>query len=82
MTSDADEAAAVELVEVAHNGTDAEWFARTGHCGRCGQPGDWCQCYPADACGCRDLHVMGSGRGRDPVEVFADTAPTDYPALF
>jgi hypothetical protein len=54
------------------------WFRRSGgHCHGCGQPGDWCQCTPRNACGCRSLHVMGSGIGRDPADVFAESSPVE-----
>lgn len=54
---------------------DVEWFNSTGHCGGGGQPGDWCQCGERSACGCRALHEMGSGIGRDAADVFSDVAP-------
>lgn len=62
-----------EALHVEHS----EWFTRTGHCGGCGQPGDWCQCHEKAPCGCRELHVMGAGIGRDPAEMFADTTPVE-----
>lgn len=45
------------------------WYARTGHCADCGQPGDWCQCVRP--CRCSGLHETGSGVGRDPTVVFS-----------
>lgn len=54
-----------------------EWFADTGHCGLCGQPGRWCQCTPRNPCGCAALHEMGSGIGADPLETFADIPVSD-----
>lgn len=63
---------------------DIDWYQRTGHCGACGCPGDWCQC--PRPCGCRDLHPVGSGIGRDPAVVFAEVGPvevgSDQGALF
>jgi hypothetical protein len=56
-----------------HN-PDAAFYARTGHCGLCGQPGEFCLCWASRPCGCRELHEMGSGRRVDPLEVFADPA--------
>jgi hypothetical protein len=52
-----------------------DWFERTGSCGGCGQPGTWCQCAERRPCRCRDLHVMGSGIGVDPLDVFAAGGP-------
>lgn len=60
-----------------------EWFERTGHCGGCGQPGEFCLCAPARSCACRDLHPMGSGIKAAAVEVFADAAAgPDQDGLF
>lgn len=50
---------------------DVAWFERTGHCGGCGQPAEFCLCNRNAPCGCRDLHTMGSGIAADPLEVFA-----------
>lgn len=62
-----------------HN-PDAAWFARTGHCGRCGQPGRFCLCR--DPCGCRELHEVGAGIGVDPVDVFAIQSDPDQGELW
>jgi hypothetical protein len=51
------------------------WFQRTGHCGQCGEPGNFCKCIDAYPCGCRLMHEMGSGVGVDAADVFADAAP-------
>lgn len=61
--------------------TDIAWHAKTGHCGGCGQPGDWCQCTPRAPCGCHDLHPMGSGIGRDPLDLFTDQPPAEQGTL-
>lgn len=49
------------------------WFERTGHCGQCGQPGDYCLCGTAkrDRCGCHELHPVGSGLAADAVDQFS-----------
>lgn len=57
--------------------TPAEWFARTGHCFSCGQPGSYCQCTERRPCGCRGLHLMGSGLEADPLDVFAESTVSD-----
>jgi hypothetical protein len=64
-----------------HN-PDAAWFARTGHCGLCGQPGDFCLCTPRNLCGCRELHPVGTGRTTDPVELYADPLDLDQGELW
>lgn len=61
---------------------DLDWFDRTGHCGGCGQPGNFCQCNPRLPCGCRDLHPMGSGIDADPLATFAEPVPDNQPELF
>lgn len=60
---------------------DVVWFQRTGHCGGCGQPGDFCLCTDRSPCGCRELHPMGSGRAADPAAVFA-VADADQDSLW
>lgn len=60
---------------------DVEWFNRTGHCGKCGQPGNYCRCTWSARCGCRTLHVMGSGLDADAIERFAEPPP-DQDGLF
>lgn len=49
----------------------SQWFAKTGHCGGCGQPGDYCSCTEAEPCACRDLHPMGSALRDGALDVFA-----------
>jgi hypothetical protein len=61
--------------------SDSDWFAATGHCGKCGQPGDYCLCTPRQPCGCSDRHAMGSGLVPDAIEKFAEVAP-DQDGLF
>lgn len=56
---------------------DRAWFERTGHCGQCGQPGTYCTCTDRRPCGCRDLHVMGSGLGADALDQFTLHADDD-----
>ncbi len=56
------------------------WHARTGHCADCGQPGDWCQCV--HPCRCQSAHPTGSGIGRDPAELYADTVPDEQEVLW
>lgn len=70
------------LASKAHRAlADVAWFERTGHCGSCGQPGTFCQCTSQEPCGCRDLHVMGSGINVDPVAAFG-VADDGQGALF
>jgi hypothetical protein len=64
-------------------GTDSEWFERTGHCGRCGNPGEYCTCTKGNPCGCADLHDMGSARLPAALEAFMPVIVTiDQPDLF
>lgn len=51
--------------------SDAEWFERTGHCGRCGNPGNYCTCTDRDPCGCKHLHEVGTARRPDAINAFA-----------
>lgn len=37
---------------LAAQGTDREWFDRTGNCGHCGNLAEDCSCTPADPCDC------------------------------
>lgn len=62
--------------------TDVEWYERTNHCGRCGQPGAYCLCTARNPCGCQELHVVGSGLEADAVEQFAEPISTDQTELF
>lgn len=65
-------AAAAEQAEADRIAREqSNWYARTGHCAACGQPGEWCLCTAP--CGCAHLHPVGSGIGRDPAVVYADT---------
>lgn len=48
----------------------ADWFTRTGHCGACGDPGDYCTCLPAQPCGCSALHTQGSGLSETALNTF------------
>jgi hypothetical protein len=73
----AERLAAEEALRVERAAQHADWYDRSGHCGLCGAPGDWCQCTDRDPCGCRELHVMGSGIGRNPADVFAVDAPAE-----
>lgn len=59
------------------------WFIKTGHCGQCGQPGNYCTCSTAirDRCGCHELHPVGSGLHDDALNQFADIN-VDQPGLF
>ena len=57
-----------------------EWFERTGHCGVCGQPGEFCVCRKP--CGCAHLHPVGSGLEPDAVEAFIAEVPGDHPEMF
>lgn len=50
-----------------------DWFARTGHCGACGNPGDYCTCTAP--CGCGGLHEVGSARDPDSLDRFAAEEP-------
>lgn len=52
--------------------TDVDWYRRTQHCGRCGQPDGYCLCRDSAPCGCRELHRMGSGLQPDALETFAE----------
>lgn len=61
--------------------SDRAWFTRSGHCGGCGQPGDFCLCTPRNPCGCRELHPMGSGLDADPLTVFATPVSDDQQEL-
>lgn len=62
---------------------DIEWFNRTGHCGRCGNPGVYCTCSESSPCGCRGLHDMGSARLPDALEQFMpDIIHVDQENLF
>lgn len=61
--------------------SDVEWFERTGHCGRCGQPGDYCTCTAASPCGCGHLHPVDSARDADALDRFAAPGP-DQDGLF
>lgn len=56
--------------------SDVEWFERTGHCGNCGNPGEFCTCHAKDPCACRHMHRMGSAREPGALEAFADAAPS------
>jgi len=53
-------------------GKQRQWFLRTGHCGACGNPGSYCTCTVA--CGCDDLHEVGSGLRPDALDQFAEVA--------
>ncbi len=57
------------------------FYRRSGHCGACGQPGNYCMCTDNRPCGCRGLHVLGSGLTQDAATVFADPVP-DQDGLF
>jgi hypothetical protein len=37
---------------VAAQGTDREWFERTGYCGHCGSRAEHCACTEDDPCSC------------------------------
>lgn len=54
---------------------DVDWYLRTEHCGRCGQPGDFCVCTTRNPCGCGDYHPMGSGLAPDALEAFRTAGP-------
>lgn len=63
--------------------TPGEWYARTGHCWGCGQPGSYCLCPESRPCPCRELHPMGSGLAPDALDAFTDRpAGEDQEALF
>jgi hypothetical protein len=62
--------------------SDAAWFERTAHCGRCGQPGAYCTCTAGSPCGCRELHLMGSAREPAAIATFAEPVAVDQDALF
>jgi hypothetical protein len=53
------------------------WFKRTGHCGQCGNPGNYCTCPPTKPCQCHELHEMGSGLTPDALEQFATVPVSD-----
>jgi hypothetical protein len=55
------------------------FYARTEHCGACGQPGTYCVC--TSPCGCADLHPLGAGLTLDALEQFAE-ADVEQPGLF
>lgn len=67
-------------VEKAKAAEQVAWYARTGHCGACGEPGVFCLCRTP--CGCAELHECGSGLVSDPLKVFAEAAPIDQDGLF
>lgn len=52
------------------------WFERTGHCGGCGNPGNYCTCTTANPCGCRALHPMSSANREDALAQFSDAPPS------
>lgn len=56
--------------------THTQWFTRTGHCGGCGGPADYCTCRPNVPCGCAHLHPMGSAYAPDALAKFTDTEQT------
>lgn len=56
---------------------DITWFGNTRHCGRCGNPGDYCICSEREPCGCRELHPMGSALLADALDSFADVPISD-----
>jgi hypothetical protein len=56
-------------------GEERDYCTRTGHCGACGQPGNFCLC--GTPCGCQELHEVGSGRTADAAEVFSDVPVID-----
>jgi hypothetical protein len=68
------------------------FYRRTAHCGGCGNPGTYCTCRKGEACGCADLHEMGSAYRPGALGQFLDdfgefpTAPPvvsdDQPELF
>lgn len=81
----ADDAArlVVEAKRAEKLAADVAWFQRTGHCGGCGQPAQFCLCTDRTPCGCRTLHTMGSGIAADPLDVFAaPEVPVDQQELF
>lgn len=51
------------------------WYRKSGHCGGCGQPGEFCLCRETKPCACRRYHPMGSGLKAHPAEVFAENPP-------
>jgi hypothetical protein len=62
-------AAAEQAAAEAERFNALEWFRRTGHCGKCGNPGSYCTC--TTPCGCADQHEVGSGLGEDALDQFA-----------
>jgi hypothetical protein len=48
----------IDLGYLAIDGTDADWFRETGHCGGCGNGPDAGVCHCAGRCGCADLHPV------------------------
>jgi hypothetical protein len=52
-----------------------EWFERTGHCGRCGDPGGYCTCR--GQCPCAHLHPPGSARDEDALDRFTQPVAID-----
>lgn len=56
---------------------DIEWFTHTRHCGRCGNPGEYCTCSEREPCGCREMHRMSSGLLPEALEAFADMPISD-----
>ncbi len=50
---------------------DVEWFTKTGHCGKCGQSGNYCLCTDREPCDCQALHPMGSGKDPAALDGFA-----------
>jgi len=62
---------------------EQDWYRSTGHCGYCGQPGVFCLCTDREPCGCRELHLMGSGLLAAALEQFAEHAVSpDQAELF
>lgn len=51
-------------------GTDADWFKATGHCGSCGDVGSNCGCD--GKCGCFSLHGPRKEPYRSPAELLTE----------